>query len=240
MSLFDIARNNIALSAPAALILIAAAQPVSTAGRLLSARWLVFLGEASFGLYLVHSVVYQRLPVVRWRSNSELFGHISALALAFTVAACVAVLLHFIFEVPARKLIRRSFQAASAMRRRHLIRWGTSGFVALMVAALTYATGAATGDPITQEGILIVAGTYGGNCGIISVRGNATHALAAACNGRDYCTFKVKVEEIGDTAPGCAKEFTAVWICKGERTIRSSSVPAEAGLDPTLQVFCNH
>ncbi|MGY3443245.1 hypothetical protein [Bradyrhizobium sp. USDA 4473] len=97
MSLFDIARNNIALAAPVALILVAGLSP---AARLLSARWLVFLGEASLALYLIHIIIFRRFPVVRWETASQLLGHIGALALAFALAACAAILLHFGFEVP--------------------------------------------------------------------------------------------------------------------------------------------
>lgn len=240
MSLFDIARENIALTAPVALILIAAAQPVGSIGWLLSARWLIFLGEASFGLYLVHFIIYKRFPVVPWRTGGELFGHLGALALAFTLAACVAVLLHFTFEVPARRLIRACFQGASAEQRRRLLRLGAVGFVTLTVAAVTYAVQAATGDSVVRPGISVVAGTYGGNCRWTSMRGNATRALALTCSGKDKCTFKVRMEQIGDPAPGCAKEFTAVWICKGDRTIRSSSIPAESGFGSTLQLSCDN
>ncbi|MGF6313531.1 peptidoglycan/LPS O-acetylase OafA/YrhL [Bradyrhizobium sp. i1.8.4] len=236
MSLFDIARNNIALAAPVALILITAAQPVCSAGRLLSARWLVFLGEASFALYLVHIIIYQRFPEVRWETGSELLGHLGALALAFTLATCVAILLHFGFEVPARKLIRGCFQSASPEQRRRLVRWASVAFALLVVAAVTYALRDATRDAVTQPGISVVAGTYGGNCRWISARGNATRELAAACSGKDECTFKVSIDQIGDPAPGCAKEFTAAWFCKGDRTIRSSSV---RGIVSALQLSCN-
>lgn len=238
MSLFDIARNNIALAAPVALILVAAAQPVSIAGRLLSAKWLVFLGEASFGLYLVHFIVYQRFPRVPWHTNGELFGHLGALALAFTLAVCVAVLLHFIFEAPARKAVRGWFQGLSAEGRRDTIRFGGTGFAILIVAIIAYAARAAIGEAITQRGISVIAGTYGGNCRSISVRGNATPVLAAACNGKDECTFKVRVEQIGDPASGCPKDFTAAWICKGDRMIRSSSIPGESGFGSTLRLSC--
>lgn len=239
MNLFDIARNNIALAVPAALILIAAAQPVGSAGRLLSARWLVWLGEASFALYLVHLIIYQRFPLARWETGSGLFGHLGALALAFTLAACVALLLHFGFEVPARRLIRGFFQTASPDQRRHVLRWGSVGFASLIVAATAYALQAATQDAITQPGISVVAGTYGGNCRWVSVRGNATRALAAACSGENECTFKLRMEQLGDPAPGCAKEFMAAWFCKGDRTIRSSSIPAERGIGSALQLSCN-
>ncbi|WP_420969576.1 hypothetical protein [Bradyrhizobium sp. B120] len=138
----------------------------------------------------VHLIIYQRFPVVRWETGSELFGHFAALALAFTLATCVAILLHFGFEVPARRLIRGCFQAASPEQRGQLVRLGGVGFVTLIVAASTYALRAATRDAVTQPGISVVAGTYGGNCRWVSVRGNATRALAAACGGQDECTSK--------------------------------------------------
>ncbi|MCC8966353.1 acyltransferase [Bradyrhizobium sp. Pear76] len=239
MSLFDITRNNIALAAPVGLILISAAHPVSSAGRLLSASWLVFLGEASFALYLVHVIIYRRFPTVRWETANQLPGHLGALALAFTLATCVAILLHFGFEVPARGRIRRWYQAASPERRRRLVRLGGAGLAALVAAAATYALRGATGDAVTQSGISVVSATYGGNCRWISARGNATAALAAACNGKDECTFSAGMTRISDPAPGCAKEVTAAWLCKGERTIRSGSAPVERAMVSALRLSCN-
>ncbi|ODM74041.1 acyltransferase family protein [Bradyrhizobium elkanii] len=239
MSLFDIARNNIALAAPVALILVAAAQPSSTAGLLLSARWLVFLGEASFALYLIHIIIFRRFPVVRWETASQLVGHLGALALAFALATCAAILLHFGFEVPARRRIRGAYQAASAEQRRLLVRLGAVGFAALVGAAAAYALRDATGNAITQSGISVVSGTYGGNCRWMSARGNTTDALAEACNGKSECTFRTEATRIADPAPGCAKEFSVAWFCKGDRSIRSSSAPEAHPTSSGLQLSCN-
>ncbi|MGY3443236.1 acyltransferase family protein [Bradyrhizobium sp. USDA 4473] len=207
MSLFDLARNNIALAAPVALILVAAAQPVSSVGRLLSARWLVFFGEASFALYLVHITIYRRFPVVRWETATQLLGHLVALALALTLSTCVAILLHFGFEVPARRRIRSCYQAASPGQRRRLVRLGSVGLAALVSAAAAYAVRNAAGATVPRSNISVVSATYGGNCRWISARGNATAALAAACNGKGECTFNAGMARIGD--PGSARETGA-------------------------------
>jgi hypothetical protein len=46
------------------------------------------------------------------------------------------------------------------------------------------------------QDIHVVAGTYGGNCK--APCGNVTNHLAAACNGRSDCNYKVDYTVIGD------------------------------------------
>ena len=79
-----------------------------------------------------------------------------------------------------------------------------------------------------------VSGTYGGNCG--AGDGNATRAVDTFCEGRSGCTFQIKAEELGDPAPGCARDFVAVWTCGGES--RRATVPPEAGFGSTVRLDC--
>ena len=55
-----------------------------------------------------------------------------------------------------------------------------------------------------EQEIRVVAGTYGGNCQ--APHGNKTEHLAAACNGRTDCTYKIDYTVIGDPAVGCGKD----------------------------------
>jgi peptidoglycan/LPS O-acetylase OafA/YrhL len=67
------------------------------ASRLLSARWLVVLGEASFGLYLLH------IPVLHlFESITRIDGPISY-AIYLLSAIAVSVLSFYFVEAPLRR-----------------------------------------------------------------------------------------------------------------------------------------
>jgi peptidoglycan/LPS O-acetylase OafA/YrhL len=70
--------------------------------RILSVRWLVVLGEASYGLYLIHLPVYEyfaRLNLIR--------PYLFPLYLATTIG--LSVLSFYFFEIPARRVILHRF-----------------------------------------------------------------------------------------------------------------------------------
>lgn len=73
--------------------------------RLLSAPWLVILGEASYGLYLIHIPVYQLFSAFH-------LARIPAVYPLYLVSCIGLSLLSFYFvETPARKWLLRLFQA---------------------------------------------------------------------------------------------------------------------------------
>jgi 4-amino-4-deoxy-L-arabinose transferase-like glycosyltransferase len=91
-------------------------------------------------------------------------------------------------------------------------------------------------QPMPTHGRLqVLLATYGGNCG--AGAGNATAVVSSSCGGRaGVCAFQIKVEELGDPSPGCAKDFVVVFTCGGE--VRRSTVPAEAGFGSTVRLAC--
>lgn len=66
-----------------------------------------------------------------------------------------------------------------------------------------------------KKGILILEATYGSNCAqenmSEAIKGNSTHVLSCKCNGRKKIEFKVDVHELGDPAPGQAKDLSIIW-----------------------------
>ena len=67
--------------------------------KVLSAPWLIVLGESSFGLYLLHIPVYHLFEHLGWSRNASLFP-------AY-LAACIglSVLSFYSFETPARRFL---------------------------------------------------------------------------------------------------------------------------------------
>jgi hypothetical protein len=85
--------------------------------------------------------------------------------------------------------------------------------------------------------IEVVAGTYGENCH--AAHGNVTAALAAACDGKTSCDYKVDYHVIGDPAPGCSKRYLAEWRCGGDAHDRQVEVAAEAGYGGVAHLTCD-
>jgi peptidoglycan/LPS O-acetylase OafA/YrhL len=94
----------------AALILVCASRnPVS---RLLSARWLVWLGEISYAIYMTHLIVLSGAsrvagPVI---ALAPRFGRPAMMAASLAGLIVVAAILHYTVERPLRERFRRRLQ----------------------------------------------------------------------------------------------------------------------------------
>jgi hypothetical protein len=110
-------------------------------------------------------------------------------------------------------------------------------FVCLLTASL-FAIGALTTVAAfaQDQGIHVVAGTYGANCK--APHGNKTAHLAAACNGRSDCTYKIDYTVIGDPAVGCGKDYVAEWRCGGRQEVHRVGASPEAGYGKTVSLTC--
>ena len=61
--------------------------------------------------------------------------------------------------------------------------------------------------------IKIEEATYGANCANGVKLGNATQYSAKACDGRARCNILISVQELGDPAQGCGKDFSVRLKC---------------------------
>jgi hypothetical protein len=78
--------------------------------------------------------------------------------------------------------------------------------------------------------IEVLEATYGKSCRpqFDIATGNATSAVAGACNGFGACAYTIDVAVLGDPANGCGKDFEVRWRCGREATPQSAHVAAEA------------
>jgi hypothetical protein len=105
------------------------------------------------------------------------------------------------------------------------------------VAAPTPPPAAApVGTPALSGSIQVMAGTYGGNCG--APYGNKTAPLAAACDGRIACNYRVDYKVIGDPVVGCGKDFVAEWRCAGTANVFRAAAAPEAGFGSVVTLGC--
>lgn len=100
------------------------------------------------------------------------------------------------------------------------------GFFCLAISSSAYA-----------DGITILSATYGRSCRITD--NNAGQSVAAACNGRTTCQYRIDVKKLGDPRFGCRKDFVATYTCSGNAQPRNQEVPAEAGLGSVLNLDCS-
>jgi hypothetical protein len=75
--------------------------------------------------------------------------------------------------------------------------------------------------------ITVTTATYGGSCE--AAAGNVTNYVAASCNGKASCDYKVDYVAIGDPAMGCSKDFVTTWHCGDAAARTSSGRPARPG-----------
>ena len=76
--------------------------------------------------------------------------------------------------------------------------------------------------------IKIEEATYGSNCGRRVGVGNATQFLAKACDGHPSCKVLISVQEIGDPAQGCSKDFHTRFSCDGQQPAHFKYLKGEA------------
>jgi peptidoglycan/LPS O-acetylase OafA/YrhL len=107
MTIFRKMNMNFALAPSAALLVFCAARYQSAASRLLTSRPAIALGEASYSIYLVHSIVL--ISAVKLTGNVVHGTAYNVLKLVVLMAIVVAVslLLYTYYEAPARQWLRR-------------------------------------------------------------------------------------------------------------------------------------
>jgi hypothetical protein len=92
--------------------------------------------------------------------------------------------------------------------------------------------------PVAPSGlpIKVVTATYGKSCG--APAGNATAALAHACDGRGACSVALDAAPADGATPGCEKDYAAEWKCGSGAGVFSATIPAGAGHGARLTLAC--
>jgi peptidoglycan/LPS O-acetylase OafA/YrhL len=107
MTIFRKMNMNFALAPSVALLVFCAARYQSAASRLLTSRPAIALGEASYSIYLVHSIVL--ISAVKL-TGSVVHGtayNVLKLVVLMAIVVAVSLLLYTYYEAPARQWLRR-------------------------------------------------------------------------------------------------------------------------------------
>jgi peptidoglycan/LPS O-acetylase OafA/YrhL len=109
--------HNGVLALPFAVLLLALAAGEGAPTRMLSASWLVRLGEASYSLYILHSPLHMVSRSVAGRVFGREVLETPAFVVGFLVFAVVASVVSYqLVEVPLNKRLRRAFESARERR----------------------------------------------------------------------------------------------------------------------------
>ncbi len=74
--------------------------------------------------------------------------------------------------------------------------------------------------------VSVLTAWYGQSCG--TAHGNVTSIVKASCDGKPTCQYSVEAKTLGDSAPGCRKNFIVLYACTGQPTVRLGQLPGEA------------
>jgi peptidoglycan/LPS O-acetylase OafA/YrhL len=105
LDLLPVPNLNAGLLSPIfAMVIWACSGSTSLPARLLSVRWLVVLGEASFGLYLIHIPVLHLFEALHWDNVRALYPVYLATCIGLSVVS------FYWLETPTRKWILKTLQ----------------------------------------------------------------------------------------------------------------------------------
>jgi peptidoglycan/LPS O-acetylase OafA/YrhL len=85
--------------------------------------------------------------------------------------------------------------------------------------------------------VVVLSASYGVNCRSLAVvpsgsnwaaPGNVTKKIKNRCDLSAKCDLLVNVDELGDPASGCGKDFAVTYQCTGRPEVKSAYLPGEA------------
>jgi peptidoglycan/LPS O-acetylase OafA/YrhL len=105
---------NFALAPSVALLVFCAARYQSAASRLLTSRPAIALGEASYSIYLVHSIVLISAVKLTGNAVHGTAYNVVKLIVLMAIVVAISLLLYAYYEAPARSWLRRRWGSRPA------------------------------------------------------------------------------------------------------------------------------
>jgi hypothetical protein len=105
----------------------------------------------------------------------------------------------------------------------------------LLFALLSLAIVASTPAFAGPNEVNVLTAWYGQSCG--TAHGNVTSHVKASCDGKQACNYAVNLLVVGDSAPGCRKNFIVLYACSGQTDARLAQRPGEAS-GSTVAISC--
>lgn len=230
--------NNFGLAVPIALLIFCAVRYDTFLSWICSRRWAVFLGEASYSIYLIHFFVYipfmSRVPEPLPAGIYSVMFLMARLVLMVALVLVVASATYRLIELPAREYLRRARFDGITTRFA-----GPAALVPVLGAGslwLVLFAPVSVSHSDVKDAIFVRQATYGKNCGAMD--GNVTRQVAKTCTGKKQCDYIVDVRNLGDPAANCGKDFTVNFSCGGDTAPHRVELPGEAGLGSHASLSC--
>jgi peptidoglycan/LPS O-acetylase OafA/YrhL len=231
--------TNSAFTLVIAIILYFIASYDTSVSRFFASRPMVYGGECSYSIYLIHIVIMRFLPYSTGEGLESIIFGFTQLIVALFLLVILSRGMYLAIELPMQRLTRkycyfvldkiveksRSIELSLVSGRKIIL-----FSVVLVVVATAYISNSVT------KNIHVVEASYGSNC--YANRGNITPLVRQKCEGLKNCTYKVDVLLYGDPASGCPKDFVAKYQCPNEKNTRIVTLPAEAGLGSLARFSC--
>jgi peptidoglycan/LPS O-acetylase OafA/YrhL len=230
--------HNIGLAPSIAMLILGAARYKNNISRFFSWHPIVYMGEASYSIYLIHMLVFHWaaasvpqniLPVT---STGVIFG-IIRFFVVLAMIITISIGLYEYIEVPARKKLRNMWVPGAKFQGKVLGILGLPLTAALVFLLFFGSLGVSQGE-ISQ--IMVTSATYGGNCG--AAEGNATAHVQSRCSRSTVCDYIIHVANLGDPASNCGKNFRIKYTCANGIIKPEILIPGEAGLGSHIILNC--
>ena len=114
MTIFRKMNMNFALAPSVALLVFCAARYQGAASRLLTSRPAIALGEASYSIYLVHSIVLIAAVKLTGGVAHGVAYNVMELIVLMTIVVAISLVLYAYYEAPARRLLRGRWSKRAA------------------------------------------------------------------------------------------------------------------------------
>jgi peptidoglycan/LPS O-acetylase OafA/YrhL len=114
LTIFRKMSMNFALAPSVALLVFCAARYQSAASRLLTSRPAMALGEASYSIYLVHSIVLISAVKLTGSVVHGVAYNVVKLILLMTIVVAISLLLYAYYEAPSRRWLRQLWRKRCA------------------------------------------------------------------------------------------------------------------------------
>src|SRR5580700_7705233 len=114
MTIFRKMNMNFALAPSVALLIFCAARYQNAASRLLTSRPAIALGEASYSIYLVHSIIFISAVKLTGGAIHGVAYNVAKLILLMAIVVAVSLLLYAYHEAPMRRWLRRRWGSRPA------------------------------------------------------------------------------------------------------------------------------
>jgi hypothetical protein len=96
----------------------------------------------------------------------------------------------------------------------------------IRLTVLTLAAVACASVAAGPNEVNVLTAWYGQSCG--TAHGNVTSHVKSSCDGKQSCNYAVNLQVVGDSAPGCRKNFIVLYACTGHSDARLAQLPGEA------------